>query len=263
MSKKRFKQYLMLLTVVGLVAVAAGGSGTFASFSAETTNANNQFATGDLLLSNTVNAQTACLSDATFNANPTNNNTQSDCDFVAQVTAQHPGSAITTATVTVQNTGSIDASHLYLSAPGACSDTQLTDLTFNPAAGYPLCGATLMYVQETSQSGVGEAGEGAYTYCWYGNGAGTSTCTTNTATLNSDTTDTLTNFTTVLGASPGVRLYPLSASGTDDTGNTIPDLKSSATRVFTVGLYLPNTVANQNQLMDLESQFGLTWHIDQ
>ena len=35
MSKKRFKQYLMLLTVTGLVAVAAGGgSGTFASFSA-------------------------------------------------------------------------------------------------------------------------------------------------------------------------------------------------------------------------------------
>ena len=57
MSKKRFKQYLMLLTVVGLVAVAAGGgSGTFASFTAETTNAGNTFATGTLVLSNTVNA---------------------------------------------------------------------------------------------------------------------------------------------------------------------------------------------------------------
>ena len=41
MSRKRVKQYLMLLTVIGLIAVAANGAGTFASFSAQTTNAGN------------------------------------------------------------------------------------------------------------------------------------------------------------------------------------------------------------------------------
>jgi hypothetical protein len=209
-----------------------------------------------------VGSGTACLSDATFNSNPSNNNTQSDCDFIGQLTAQHPGSSIYSATVTVKNTGSVDASTLYLKSPGACTDTQVVNLTFNTTTGNPLCGATLMYVEETSQTGVGESGEGTYTYCWYGNGAGTSACTTNLTTLNSDTTDTLTHFNTV-AASPGIRLYPLSASGTDDTGGSIPDLKASAQRVFTIGLYLPNTVANQNTLMDLKSSFGLTWDINQ
>src|SRR5439155_8436519 len=63
MSKKRVKQYLMLLTVIGLVSIASG-SGTFATFSAETTNAGNTFSTGTIVLSNTVNAGVACLSSA-------------------------------------------------------------------------------------------------------------------------------------------------------------------------------------------------------
>lgn len=263
MSKKHIKQYLMLLTVVGLVAIAAGGgNGTFASFSAEVTNTGNTFATGDLLLSNTANSGSACISSQTFNTHASVNNVQSHCDAVLTLNAQHPGSPIATGTIVVQNTGSVDGAKLWLRSLTACSDTQLVNLTFNVTTGNPLCGATLMYVEETAQSGVGEAGEGAYTYCWYGNGAGTSSCTVNTTTLNSDTTDTLTHFNTV-ATSPGVRLYPLSANGTTDTANTTPDLASNASRTFTVGIYLPNTVANQNPLMDLQSSFDMTWHIDQ
>lgn len=52
MSRKRTKQYLMLLMVIGLVSIAAGGGGTFASFSAETANNGNEFATGSLILNN-------------------------------------------------------------------------------------------------------------------------------------------------------------------------------------------------------------------
>ena len=263
MSKKRIKQYLMLLTVVGLVAIAAGGgNGTFASFNAEVTNAGNTFATGDLLLSNTANTGSACVSNATFNGNAAVENTQGHCDAVLTFSGAHPGSAIQTGTVTVQNTGSIDGAKLYLRSLTACSDTQVTNLTFNVTTGNPLCGATLLSVEETAQSGVGETGEGAYTYCWYGNGTGTSTCTSNTTTLNSDTTDTLTHFNTV-GTTPGIRLYPLSASGTTDTVGTIPDLASNASRTFAVSIYLPRTAGDQNPLMDLQSSFDMTWHIDQ
>ena len=90
MSKKRFKQYLMLLTVIGLVAVAAGGgSGTFASFTAETTNAGNTFATGTIVLSNTVNTGTACLS--TGAGTTTDTNTFSCADKFFNTTVSKPG----------------------------------------------------------------------------------------------------------------------------------------------------------------------------
>jgi predicted ribosomally synthesized peptide with SipW-like signal peptide len=64
MSRKRIKQYLMLLLAVGVIAVVANGSGTFASFNAETQNNNNTFATGTLLLHNTANGGTTCASES-------------------------------------------------------------------------------------------------------------------------------------------------------------------------------------------------------
>ena len=63
MSTKRVKQYLMLLTVIGVASIAANGSGTFASFTAETVNPGNTFSTGTLFLHNTVGAGTICSSD--------------------------------------------------------------------------------------------------------------------------------------------------------------------------------------------------------
>jgi hypothetical protein len=71
MQRKRIKQYLTLLSVIGLVAVVSQGGGTFASFNAEVTNNNNSFATGTLFLHNT-NGSTTCTSEAdttTPNAN--------------------------------------------------------------------------------------------------------------------------------------------------------------------------------------------------
>lgn len=64
MSRKRIKQYLMLLLAIGVIAVVASGSGTFASFNAETQNSNNTFATGTLLLHNTANGGTTCASES-------------------------------------------------------------------------------------------------------------------------------------------------------------------------------------------------------
>jgi hypothetical protein len=63
MGRKRIKQYLMLLLAIGVIAVVASGSGTFASFTASTTNANNVFSTGQILLHNTANGGTVCTSE--------------------------------------------------------------------------------------------------------------------------------------------------------------------------------------------------------
>lgn len=84
MSKKRIKQYLMLLTVIGLVSIASG-SGTFASFNAEVTNNGNTFATGSLYLHDTVVDvnNTACMSEST----PSNSNVP------ATVGGANPGDA--------------------------------------------------------------------------------------------------------------------------------------------------------------------------
>jgi predicted ribosomally synthesized peptide with SipW-like signal peptide len=73
MSSKRVKQYLMLLTAIGLIAIASGGgSGTFASFTAEVHNPGNTFATGSLYLHDSVTNLTECTSEsAASNSNTT------------------------------------------------------------------------------------------------------------------------------------------------------------------------------------------------
>lgn len=63
MGAKRVKQYLMLLLAIGVVAVVASGSGTFASFNAQVQHNNNTFATGTLLLHATSNG-TTCASES-------------------------------------------------------------------------------------------------------------------------------------------------------------------------------------------------------
>jgi hypothetical protein len=70
MSRKHTKRYLMLLAAVGLLAIGANGSGTFASFNAEVANNGNTFATGTLFLHDTANGSTTCASEsATSNSN--------------------------------------------------------------------------------------------------------------------------------------------------------------------------------------------------
>lgn len=80
MSKKT-KRYLMLLVAVGLMAVAAGGSGTFASFNAETANNGNYFATGTLILNNNGGTNTCTSASAV----PSNFNAGTDCDTLFHV----------------------------------------------------------------------------------------------------------------------------------------------------------------------------------
>jgi predicted ribosomally synthesized peptide with SipW-like signal peptide len=83
MSRKRVKQYLMLLMAIGVIAVVMSGSGTFASFTAEVANANNTFNTGTLYLHDSVNGSaTECTSESA----PNNSNVP------ASVGGANPGS---------------------------------------------------------------------------------------------------------------------------------------------------------------------------
>jgi hypothetical protein len=82
--------------------------------------------------------------------------------------------------------------------------------------------------------------------------------------LNSDTTDTITNFNTAHNGTLGkIQLYPVTANGTVDNAASV-QLSHSSTRTFQVGLYLPAPAGqNQNQLQGIASTFGITWHMDQ
>ena len=246
---------------VGVLALAAGG-GTFASFNAQTTNPGSTFATGSLLLSNQVGAGTVCFSyNGVSNANP-------NCSSVVSVSNAEPGTSLVTANVFIGNTGTINASTFDLQPPSStdCTDTQVTSLgSLNPTTGSPLCHAVVMYVQEVGQGTVNAAGTytpgtNNFNYCWFGDGSGSANCVTSPATLNAlaANTDTLASF----DASSPIELAPLTASGTKGTP-AVNDLGAGGAREFTVGVYLPNTVAAQNQLQALKSTFGITWQINQ
>jgi hypothetical protein len=120
MSKKRTKQYLMLLMVVGLVSIAAGGGGTFASFSAETTNTGNTFATGSLFLHNTANGGNTCTSEsASTNLNDGTSGTTCTTLFNVSLTSANTAQY---ATLALQNAGTVDAGDIKFALKNACAN---------------------------------------------------------------------------------------------------------------------------------------------
>ena len=225
MSKKRVKQYLMLLTVVGLVSIASG-SGTFATFSAETTNAGNTFATGTIVLSNTVNAGSACLSSGSGGGVDTNINAA--CSAVFNATVQKPGTSALN-DLDLLNSGSLDAATLKLTA-GACVASDAAGQSFH-GTGNP-CTALDVYVQEWD-----DAVHTTAIHCWYGGAVVANTCDF------SDNTKTLAALATA---------SPLTLAG---------GLTGGAHRYFTIGVQLPSTAGNTYQ--GRAATDTLTWHIDQ
>jgi predicted ribosomally synthesized peptide with SipW-like signal peptide len=122
MSRKRTKQYLTLLMVIGLVSIAAGGSGTFASFNAEVTNSGNYFATGSLFLHDTVgNSANTCTSEsASTNLNDgTNGDT---CDTIFSIAPTDSDAHY--AELTLANAGSINASAIQFKLKAACQNAR-------------------------------------------------------------------------------------------------------------------------------------------
>ena len=230
MSKKT-KRYLMLLVAVGLIAVAAGGSGTFATFNAEVTNSGNTFASGTLFLHDTPNSGTVCKSEDDLT-----NNSYNSCTFLfnADLSA---GSQ--TATLALNNAGTIPATSLTFKVTG-CTVGLNTTVTGSTAAfgTAPTCGDMWLTIQETGSS---YAVPGSNVYCAYGTTTTPPACD---APTSAATLATATSFT------------PLKT-----TGGVNADLSNGATRYYVIRI--TPTVASNNTLQNRKVTFGLTWHIDQ
>jgi len=215
------------------VAIGLGGfsaAATVASFTAETTNPTNTFATGTLVLSNKVNSGTACLSTG---GGTTDTNTNAGCDNLFNLSAQKPGDT-TSANLTLQNVGSIAASALKLFS-SACTDSDATAQSYH-GTGSP-CGGVQLTVQQWSDSGFSVP-----LTCLYGGTTVANTCDF------SDATKTM-------GA------YATAHTGTANAQTIGSGLAANGIDYFTVAVKMATTAGNS--LQGRQAAMDFTWHLDQ
>ena len=227
-----FRKILIAVLLFG-AAGAAVGAGTFASFSASTTNATSTFATGTLTLSNTKNNGTACLSSAGGGGISTNTN---NCEVLfTGLTGLRPGSSPVTVNLTVAPGGTLSANTFKYGA--ACTDGDAAGTSVH-GNGEP-CDAVETYIQEYNGPFFDGNGDPlsptALTSCLFP--AGASACATNF----SGTNDALSNLPTT-GAPATI------ANGL------------SAARYFKIGVQMPSTAGNEMQ--GRKADFSFTWSID-
>ena len=216
----------MIGAVVAGAGLTAVGAGTFASFSASTTNAST-FATGSLVLSNQKNAATACLSTG-GGSTDTNANT---CDQLFALTVKKPGESATV-DLTLRNEGSINASALAAFASSACAASDAAGEAHH-GTGNP-CNVVDVYVQEFSDSGRTTAST-----CHYGGGTAT-TCAFSA-------TKTLASFAAAHPNAGGALALGATSAGT--------------TRYFRIGLQMESSAGNDMQ--GRQASFGFTWQLVQ
>ena len=147
MSRTNLKRYLMLLAVVGLVAIAAGGSGTFASFNAQVTNPGNTFASGTLFLHDQPNGGTWCTSES-----DTFNNQGSDTCLILFPSKDLTAGA-QTATLDLHNAGKIDAANIQFKVSSCTVDKNTAATGSTVVFGTdPTCADMYITVQETGSN---------------------------------------------------------------------------------------------------------------
>jgi predicted ribosomally synthesized peptide with SipW-like signal peptide len=236
-GKKRFtsKTYLKVLIGVGVLALIGGGAGTFATFNAQTTNSGNTFATGTLVLSNTVGA-TTCLSTGAGTNTDTNTNS-AGCAAIFNTSLSKPGD-IAGGNLTLTNSGSLAASLLNLTAT-SCVDSDNGSETYHGSGS--VCGALNFYVQEWSNSGFSTPYK-----CWYGGGTPT-TCDPTFAT----SPESLSGFGT----------NPVDISAGPNATAFAPNGSTGDTRWFTIAVELPQSANNTFQ--GRQAALSLTWEEDQ
>lgn len=209
------------------IAMTAAGAGTFASFSASTSNAGSTFETGTLVLSSQKDSATACLSSDGSGVD-TNTN---DCDELFALTVRKPGDAATV-DVTLAHEGSIDASTLQAFASSACVPADAAGGSVH-GTGDP-CTSIDLYVQEFSDSG-----RTTPSVCHYGGGTAT-TCAY-------DATSTLGTFE--------------AAHADAGSGLGLGAATAGASRYFTVGIQMDPTA--DNSVQGRQATFGFTWQLVQ
>jgi hypothetical protein len=224
-----------VLLTVGVVAGigALAGAGTFATFTAQTSNPSNTFADGTLVLSNKVGGATACLSTA---GGSTDTNSNSACDTAFSVSVKAPGDS-STADLTLENKGSLAASALKVFS-GSCTDADAAGENYH-GGGLP-CGKVQFYVQQYSDA------VGTESACLYGGSSdGGTTCDF------SDAAKTLAAFVTAHGTlGNGLSAGPLTAAG-----------GATPKTWVTVGVKLPSSADNTYQ--GRSASLALNWHITQ
>ena len=134
----------LLLTVMVLGAITSTVSaGTYASFSATTTNTAT-FASGTLDLTNDGPTAGVCVSTG-GGSDPTSNS--GACDQLFALSVKRPGDSAFV-DVTLTNSGSVDATTLKLDAGTACAPGNAPGAMYN-GSGNP-CTVVQVYVQEYS-----------------------------------------------------------------------------------------------------------------
>ncbi len=227
---KRSRKVLLSMGVLAVVGALAG-TGTFASFFAQTTNPGNVFADGTLVLSDTVNTGTACLSTAGGTTDV--NSSSSGCDESFNVTVAKPGDS-STSTLTIENKGSLAATALKVFS-SACTPGDAASENYH-GTGNP-CGKVQIYVQQYS-----DAAFLVPSACLYGGTTVLNTCDF------SDTSKTLSAFAT----SHGSLADGVGAGAMDAAGGTTP------IKWFRIGVKLPSTADNTYQ--GRSATIDLSWN---
>lgn len=140
----RTKKVLITLLVVG--ALATVGVGTYATFTAQTTNASNTFQTGTIVLSQKVNTGTTCYSTGAASGTFTNSNANGACDTVAFATLAKPGDSAA-AQFTVKDEGNLGASAMTLQVSG-CVTTDSPNASSVFHGNGDLCPVLGFFIQE-------------------------------------------------------------------------------------------------------------------
>lgn len=222
------------LTASALVlgAMASVSVGTFATFTAQASNPSSGFQIGSIVLSNTRQGGTTCLSTA---GGATNTNANAGCDTLFSLTARKPGDQATV-NLTLKNEGSLPASAFKVFMSSGCAGADAVGETYH-GTGDP-CGQLQLYIQEFS-----DAAFTTKTACRYGGSADAGvTCDF------SDTTKTLSAFATAYPSST----TPLTLAGS---------LAAGGSRYFEVGVKLPSTA--DNTVQGRKATAGFDWRIEQ
>lgn len=223
------------LAVTGVVvsAMASVSVGTFAAFTAQASNPSSGFQIGTLVLSNTKQGGSACLSTGAGTSTDTNANAA--CDTLFSLTARKPGDSAT-ANLTLRNAGSLAASTLKLFSNGGCTAANVATETYR-GTGNP-CAKLQLYVQEYA-----DAAFSTPSACRYGGSSdGGTTCDF------SDASKTIGAFGTAHGSS-GTALTL--AGGLNAGGN----------RYLRIGVRLPADADNTFQGRQASASFD--WLIEQ
>jgi predicted ribosomally synthesized peptide with SipW-like signal peptide len=239
---------LLTLMVVGTVA-AVGGAGTLASFNSTTTNAST-ITTGTIVLGNTINSGTECLS---YGVNPNitaaNTNTCTNVFGLSSVSAEpgQPNASGNSASVKVVNKGNLNTignaagpKGFYLYTPSACANSATAGQPFNGAGD--LCSLAQVYVQQYSDSAFTIAYK-----CVYGASAG-ATCS------GFDAAHTLHTLGVAATSASPIFL-------TDSGGNSASPLISGSAAYFKVFVFFPNPSSSANSYQGVTATLDFTWAI--